>query len=70
MFAIQKIARRAPQLSKIVVNQRRNVVALPPRCKVSLTEVIVHGSLLWLSMMGIPIYIACNVTKYAAKGTD
>nr|XP_033326900.1 uncharacterized protein LOC117220752 [Megalopta genalis] len=71
MFAIQNIVRRAPQISKVVVNQRRNIVAVPPRCKVSIGEFMVHSAFMWLSMMGIPLYIACNVTKYsAAKGLD
>ncbi|XP_076302321.1 uncharacterized protein LOC143220583 [Lasioglossum baleicum] len=64
MFAIQNVARRAPQLSKLVVNQHRTLTSLPPREKVSLVELLAHGSLLWLGIMGIPMYIGCNVLKY------
>ncbi|KOC66349.1 hypothetical protein WH47_07418 [Habropoda laboriosa] len=35
MFAIQKIARRTPQLLKLTENQRRTFLVTPPRVRVS-----------------------------------
>ncbi|XP_076646372.1 uncharacterized protein LOC143355449 [Halictus rubicundus] len=70
MFAIQNVARRAPQLSRIVVNQHRTISSLPPREKVTLIEILAHGGILWLGIMAVPMYVGCNVLKYNAMKGD
>ncbi|XP_076227757.1 uncharacterized protein LOC116429740 [Nomia melanderi] len=67
MFAVQNLARKAPQLSKPFFNQHRTILSTPPRAKVSSAELIGLGIALWVGIMVVPIYISCNVTKYAAS---
>ncbi|XP_003693182.3 uncharacterized protein LOC100870104 [Apis florea] len=69
MFAVQKVANRAPLALNLYKTQCRSLLGTPPRVRISFTEKMLHGAALYIGLMAIPIYIACNVKNYnAAKG--
>lgn len=70
MFAVQKIANGAPLALNLYKTQcRTSFLGTPPRVRVSFTEKMLHGVALYVGLMAIPLYIACNVKNYnAAKG--
>lgn len=69
MFAVQKIARQAPQLAKLAANQRRTLVSTPPRCRIPFTEMVVHGVAFYVGVMAIPIYVSLNVRSYSERAS-
>ncbi|XP_076249496.1 uncharacterized protein LOC143188880 [Calliopsis andreniformis] len=67
MFAIQKIARHTPQLVKLAGNQSRSIVSTPPRCKTSFAELMLHGTVLYVGVMIVPLWISYHVNDYNAQ---
>ncbi|XP_017789186.1 PREDICTED: uncharacterized protein LOC108571619 [Habropoda laboriosa] len=67
MFAIQKIARRTPQLLKLTENQRRTFLVTPPRVRVSFLEKMALGVVFYIGIMTVPIYVVLNVKNYNAR---
>ncbi|XP_076387852.1 uncharacterized protein LOC143264446 [Megachile rotundata] len=68
MFAVQRVVRHTPRLLKLSENQCRTLMCTPPRVRISFAEKMVHGIVLYVGMMAIPIYVSCNVNNYNKKG--
>lgn len=70
MFAVQAVARRAPQLKNLAEAQRRTIVSGPPTVKVSKAEKMFHGWVLYVGIMAVPMYITSQLKTYReAKGS-
>lgn len=67
MYAIQNTVRKVPRLLNVCQNQRRTVLATPPRVRIPFLEKVALGMAIWIGVMGVPMYIACNVNKYNAR---
>ncbi|XP_073967966.1 uncharacterized protein [Bombus fervidus] len=64
MYAIQNTVSKVPRLLNICQNQRRTILATPPRVRIPFPEKVLLGMAIWIGVMGVPLYIACNVNKY------
>ena len=67
MYAIQNTVSKLPRLLNVYHNQRRTILATPPRVRIPFPEKVVLGMAIWIGVMGVPLYIACNVNKYNAR---
>ncbi|CAK9809494.1 hypothetical protein ANTQUA_LOCUS6046 [Anthophora quadrimaculata] len=68
MFALQKIARRTPQLMKLTETQRRSktLQATPPRVRVSFAEKMLLGAVFYVGLLATPVWVVLHVNEYNA----
>ncbi|CAK9824938.1 hypothetical protein ANTRET_LOCUS3030 [Anthophora retusa] len=66
MFALQKIARRTPQLMKLTETQRRTLLVTPPRVRISFAEKMLLGAAFYVGVMAVPVWVVLHVKEYNA----
>ncbi|OAD60300.1 hypothetical protein WN48_05347 [Eufriesea mexicana] len=64
MFAIQSVVRSVPRLSALSKTQNRTMMGTPPRVRIPFAEKVILGIVLYVGLMGVPLYISCNINKY------
>ncbi|KAG7204370.1 hypothetical protein KM043_004814 [Ampulex compressa] len=67
MFAIRNAVVRAPRLGNLSAVQHRKITCTPPSVRISLTEKIIHGLVIYGGCMAIPMWISANIKNYRAK---
>ncbi|KAK4293012.1 hypothetical protein Pmani_034262 [Petrolisthes manimaculis] len=69
MFALRTVASRISQAnsSLVVAKRSHNVIAGPPRTKISFLEKSVHGIMISVGIMFVPGWVLVHIKDYRGR---